>query len=518
MSLRDKTIITVGLTILVVIAVIYGISQIILLASFIELEEQFTQQSIDRAIHAINDRINNLDMLTASWAARDQTYELVQSRDQVLFETKFHDETFLTGNLYSVLILDHEGNLLFSQAFDLEKKETVFVPVDLLDHFQPRSQFLDHPDLIEGHKGILLLQEGPLLVAARPIVTSRHEGPAQGTIVFGQKLSDAKIDLISETYANQAALYRLDGLDMSQDIAAVSVELLSASSIIIRPTTSQVIGGYALLNDMYTEPVLLLTVQAPRMIYQQGRASLSYFVFLLFSVGGIVTLIIVILLERQVLSRLAYLSRRVRQIGESGSLNDRIGMTGKDELTQLGGAIDGMLDRMQQAEQKLWYMSTHDTLSDLYNRAFFETELARLERGRNQPISIIMIDIDGLKPTNDTHGHAAGDDLIRRTGQILKTVFRAEDLIARIGGDEFAVILPGVDLEEAEKAHLRVREVLAEQNQAYPHLPLKFSIGLASCCLPGSLVSVMQQADEQMYKEKYKNKPAIVEASKPTSQ
>jgi PAS domain S-box-containing protein len=99
----------------------------------------------------------------------------------------------------------------------------------------------------------------------------------------------------------------------------------------------------------------------------------------------------------------------------------------------------------KKAEERLRYMSTHDTLTGFYNRTFFEEELQRLATQRIVPVSVIMVDVDGLKEVNDTLGHAAGDKVLRQTASVLLSVFRAEDIVARIGGDEFVVILPGAE-------------------------------------------------------------------------
>jgi diguanylate cyclase (GGDEF)-like protein len=154
----------------------------------------------------------------------------------------------------------------------------------------------------------------------------------------------------------------------------------------------------------------------------------------------------------------------------------------------------------KQAEEKLRYLSTHDVLTGLYNRNFFEAEMERLQNSRLEPTNLMMIDVNGMKSTNDTFGHAAGDELLRRTAQVLKLSFRKEDIIARIGGDEFVVLFQGgISLQEATQ---RVQECLAEHNHWYHGAALSLAIGTASGIKGSSLIELFRKADQQMYKEK----------------
>ncbi len=162
--------------------------------------------------------------------------------------------------------------------------------------------------------------------------------------------------------------------------------------------------------------------------------------------------------------------------------------------TQIAMAID-----RKQAEEALKYSSTHDKLTGLYNRAYFEAELSRLSAGRQNPVGVIMLDVDGLKTTNDTYGHIAGDELLRRTANVLLKAFRSNDMVARIGGDEFVILLPQSDLLVVQKAVERIEKALAENNSKRNRAKLSLSIGIC-CTREGiNINDAIKIADQEMY-------------------
>jgi diguanylate cyclase (GGDEF)-like protein len=160
------------------------------------------------------------------------------------------------------------------------------------------------------------------------------------------------------------------------------------------------------------------------------------------------------------------------------------------------------ITQRKKAEDYLKYLGTHDVLTSLYNRAYFAEELARLGRGRRYPVSLIMADLNGLKHVNDTLGHAEGDKLIRRAAEVLQASVRADDLVTRTGGDEFAIILPATTAEAAAEAAARIHK-LVELNNKYHGTPeLSLSIGTATGPVGANLTDVLREADDQMYVEK----------------
>lgn len=166
--------------------------------------------------------------------------------------------------------------------------------------------------------------------------------------------------------------------------------------------------------------------------------------------------------------------------------------------------IVSLLDITEQKRtaDRLRYLSTHDVLTGLHNRAFFEEEAARMERERRYPLSVVVADVDGLKVANDRFGHASGDELLRKAAAVLRAAFRSEDLVARVGGDEFAVLLPGVDEQAAAEALLRVRRQADSREGDVDGLPLSLSAGVATADESAGFAGALTMADARMYAEK----------------
>jgi diguanylate cyclase (GGDEF)-like protein len=156
----------------------------------------------------------------------------------------------------------------------------------------------------------------------------------------------------------------------------------------------------------------------------------------------------------------------------------------------------------KKAEEYLRYLGTHDVMTGLYNRAFFDETLKHLEQERRDPVSFIIMDLNNLKITNDRYGHQVGDQLIRRTGEVLKASIEEGYIAARIGGDEFTLILPNADEETAVIMMERVESLVEMNNKFYREPELSLSLGSATSAPGMPLEKVISMADTTMYTNK----------------
>lgn len=153
------------------------------------------------------------------------------------------------------------------------------------------------------------------------------------------------------------------------------------------------------------------------------------------------------------------------------------------------------------AEEQIKYLSYHDKLTDLYNRAYFEEQLERLDEESRLPLSLIMGDVNGLKLVNDLFGHQEGDRLLRSIAKILMDCCRDEDIVSRWGGDEFAIILPGTTERAAMEICERIRQSLASTSGDL--VQPSIALGYATKEEAGQEIrQVLKEAEDRMYRNK----------------
>lgn len=200
-----------------------------------------------------------------------------------------------------------------------------------------------------------------------------------------------------------------------------------------------------------------------------------------------------------------------KAIGLIGLANKEGGFTQRDvDFVSSMGDIAAVALRNSRNFELVKHLSFHDQLTGLYNRHYFVNELKRLENSRDYPIAIISVDLDGLKEINDSLGHIEGDRYLQACSTVLKKSIRGYDLLARVGGDEFVLVLPNTNRNGGEDIITRINHNISEHNKINNDLPLSISMGLAICEDKGcSLEETYHKADKLMYHNKIKRKKMI---------
>jgi signal transduction histidine kinase len=294
---------------------------------------------LDRASNAIADDVHNLDILNSGYAVWDDTYAFVRAPNQAYIDNNYYDDFFIDNRLNMVLIADTTGKVVFSRVFDLQANREVRLP--------QRFQQLTQGDSLAAHTtntnvitGIVSLPGAPMLISSRPILTSQGQGPARGTLIFGRSLDAREV-------GNLAAITHLA---LSVERQASSAEPQGQARPVIDIVNENTIAASSRLVDLDAVSDLRLRVEADRRIYTQGLVGMRSFLLSLLLAGLIFGSIMIALLERFVLSRLAMLRADVQQIGSQSDLARRITADGDDELAYLAESINAMLAAIEQAQ------------------------------------------------------------------------------------------------------------------------------------------------------------------------
>ena len=298
---------------------------------------------------------------------------------------------------------------------------------------------------------------------------------------------------------------RLSLLQTDQLLAPVT-DLTNHSQLVSQLSRGQVV------MDEIRDLVATEESEAAALLAQRERGldasrRVSFLVGVIGMPLGVLASLIVVMLFIQNLTRRIVRTEEIGRMMEAG-LPLREPSTSDDELGRLERVLVQSGTRVAELQSELRRMGTSDGLTRLMNRrGFLPTAQHQLEVAKRNhlPIALMFLDMDGLKQVNDTLGHAAGDRLLTEGAFVLRETFRASDLIARMGGDEFCVLFAAESYHTAKIALARLKNAVDEANgqEGRPFI-LSFSAGIAMFDPddPSTLDQLMALADEQMYARK----------------
>ncbi|HMD88047.1 MAG TPA: EAL domain-containing protein [Anaerolineaceae bacterium] len=384
MSLRRKTFIIIILTVIGLILFVSASSTFILGNGFNALENEEVQSNIESVRAAIQTENDSLNIASGDWAASKAAYDFLSGKNDQYITDNISTLSFENSRLNLILIADASGKIVYSQGFDLEKSQTTPLSADLISLIKANSILFQHNSQSSLTSGLLNLPGGTMLVSSRPVVPDTTS-PILGTLIFGRYWNDQEVNRIASSTNRLIQIARSDDPKLSGDFLLARNKLSSGSSVFTQPVNGSVIDGYALLNDINGKPALILQVQNRRDIFQEGRASLAYLVLSLLVICVLFGAAALFIIEKNIVSRINYLSQRISQIGSSGDLSLRLDVSGKDELANLADEINKTFDALKQSENAL--KGNEERFRTLFNYS---------------PVAIMEMDFSEMKAHLDT--------------------------------------------------------------------------------------------------------------------
>ncbi len=347
MSLRRKNFIAIISTLIGLVIVLFVISQFIILRQFDEQQQETVHLNMNRALIALDHELDNLSSISSDWAYWDDSYQFVQDHNQAYIDSNLTDDTLDNLNLDFMIFVDHQDKLVFRKLRDIKAKTAFDFQPDIM------RTLLDLPEATHVNKGIILISQMPVLVASRAILQSTKTGTPQGILIIGRYLNQASITEISQQtqLSLTLSLFNSSQTDADFEMAESMLTTPPAPSLFY-VMKGQITEGYSLVKDIVGKPILILQVQSRNRIYQAGQQAVLYILVTLLVAGLVFGIVIIWLSERIVISRLAYMDRRIVEITSSNDLSARISMSGNDELTRLAATINESLAKREQSQEE----------------------------------------------------------------------------------------------------------------------------------------------------------------------
>jgi PAS domain S-box-containing protein len=385
-DIRKKTLVIVCITLICLILVLYASSELIVQGGFSRVESQSAQKDTDRVIFTLANDINALDAVTYDWASRDDTRASVAANASVGQWSRLDADLFERLGFNEILLSNAQGNIISGQGYDLTNHTGRQVPsglrIVLLNY--PRSGYPGGTR--EGTMGIIQLPEGPMMIAIRPVFGDPGNQHVTGYLLMGRYIDTNEVARLSSLAQLPIDMYLYDDPSLPPDFARTiprfsksstpfiqrlgNESLILDAPTIIEPVNSTSLGTYSLIRDISGRPTVILRVSISRDVYVQGKSTSLYFIILLIASGLIFGLVMLSLLEKMVLSRLAQLSQRVNAIGRKKDFSARVGIRGEDEIGDLAGNVNGMLEDLEQSQNVLHNRLIH---SEEQYRLFFNS-------------------------------------------------------------------------------------------------------------------------------------------------
>lgn len=331
---------------------------------FLELEKADIQRQTELGLTALDWMVSEFDAVTHGFAAGDDVYDFSLDGNVEKIESLVLDSTFIDSEINLMLIFSNEDELVFGKAFDLVEMEEAPFPSYVGDQIRENGDLLDHQSTSSKYRGVFRTLDGPMIVASRPIITSKEEGPICGTVVCARRLDVREIETLMGLTSLSLEIMEIDE-DTGAEYRAILAGISEEDPIAVRKRSPKLIAGYSLIEDVSHEPALLFKVEAPREVYQYGLTCITYFMGSFLIIGITIGVLVMLVMDKLIISRLTKLSNAVSRADTPSSESTRVEAPSGDEIFVLTNNIRDMLEVMKEYQFRLKERERMATIGEL---------------------------------------------------------------------------------------------------------------------------------------------------------
>lgn len=356
LKVRKKVFAIILVLLLISIIVICIISKVRILGDIKHQENEITTHRVNHINFLINNEMENLSSITSDWSAWDDTLQFVRDNNSRYIQSNFNDATFNNLKINTLIILDRNNKIRYSDFYDTENKKTIETPKELLNYINDKKKILFSNNVHATVSGIIFINGRAMMLSARPITDSEYKAPSSGTVVVGKYLNYNLVSEIEKITDSKLSIEKINKYRVSDKLIIVNDGDLTFSNeddiVIERKSKSQIVA-YSIIKGIDGTPEFIMKVDDERAIYNQQIKSLSVLILLFISSTSIIWLLCIKLLKVFVIIPVESLSKEVSKINLSNNNITRVSIVGKDEISELGTEINNMLEKIEMNNKKV---------------------------------------------------------------------------------------------------------------------------------------------------------------------
>ena len=486
-----------------------------------EQDEALAQ--LRRVVQAIEREIDHLRAFNSDWSNWDDAYEFVAGHNPHFVDATLQENNFASAKVNLIAFYRSDGHLIWAgyhpRSTDPDPDPAPLMTEQLKALALSAAQRGAAGDAEQSVAGLVLTAGRLMLVSAHLVLPSNGAGPAQGVMLAGRTMDADFLNRLRTQTEMDLAIAPFDQLADLVGPAGLPDTFDPGGLPLLRRVSNRELQVLTPYPDARGERALVIRVNLPRALFLQGERLLSYSLYGTAAVFLGALALAGALLQWLVFSPIERLAQRTAQVRASGDYSARLGTGRKDEIGQLSQEFDRLLARIDAQAQDLTALSFDDALTGVKNRRYLDEQLATdwsLLQRTQQPLALLLFDIDDFKRYNDVYGHRQGDRALIAVAKAAEGIFRrASDFVARYGGEEVVIVLPGLGIEEATEQAERLREAVLDLGLRHSASSVAdivtVSVGVTSRIpAPDQTPSeLLEAADRAMYQAKRRGKNAV---------